>query len=169
MLNSLKDRPIVKLTIGGMFVACGVISAFFYIPIAIGKCFPIQHLINIMCAIFLGPSWGVGIAFTIALLRNLLSLGSVLTFSGSMVGAFLSGYLYQKFNQKKYAYIGEIIGGIIGGVLSGVIASLFLGKNFALYILILNFIGGSLLGSTIAIIILETSGLIGFLKKKLNG
>lgn len=169
MLNSLKDRPILKITVGGMFVAFGVLSAIFYIPIAIGKCFPIQHLINILTAIFLGPSWGVGIAFTISVLRNLLSLGSVLTFSGSMVGAFFAALLYKMYNKKKYAYLGEAIGGIIGGFLSGVIASLFLGKNFALFILILNFIGGSLLGNFLAIIILETSGLIDILKEKLNG
>lgn len=167
MLNNLKDKSIFKLTLGGMFVAFGVIFSTFYIPFGVAKCFPIQHLINIMCAIFLGPTWGVGIAFTISLLRNLLGLGSILAFPGSMVGAFLSAFLYQRFNKKIYAYLGEVIGtGVLGAMLSVPIAMLFLGKSFGIFALIIPFITSSFAGATIAIVIIETSNLVVVLKRK---
>jgi energy coupling factor transporter S component ThiW len=169
VLNNLKDRSVFKLSLGAMFVACGVLFSTFYIPFGVAKCFPIQHLINIMGAVFLGPVWAVAIAFTISLLRNILGLGSILAFPGSMVGAFLAAFLYQKFNKKIYAYLGEVIGtGILGAMLSVPIAMLFLGKSLGIFALIIPFITSSLAGTTIAIIIIETSNLFGVLKGKVK-
>lgn len=120
-----------------------------------------------MCAIFLGSAWAVAIAFSISLLRNLLGLGSILAFPGSMIGVFLSGYLYKRFNKKLYAYLGEVMWiGIIGAILSVFIARLFLGKSLGIFALIIPFITSSFAGATIAIIVIETSNLFGILKVK---
>ena len=52
----------------------------------------------ILAAVTLGPAWGVGIAFCASLLRNLLGLGSLMAFPGSMVGALCCGLVYKKFH-----------------------------------------------------------------------
>ena len=140
-----------KLTISAMFISLGVILGnLIYIPVGIAKCFPIQHAINILSAIFLGPGFSITIAFLISLLRNLTGTGSLLAFPGSMIGALLAGLAYKKFKNKYFAVSGEIIGtGLIGGLLAFPISKYILGNEviavFFIYPFLLSTIGGSLL------------------------
>ena len=64
-----------KLTISAMLVAVAVILSSFSIPIGASRCFPIQHMVNVIAAVFLGPVYGVSMAFCTALIRNLLGTG----------------------------------------------------------------------------------------------
>ncbi len=57
------------------------------------KCAPVQHLVNVLCAVTVGPWWALAQAFIASLIRNLLGLGSPLAFPGSMCGALLGGLL----------------------------------------------------------------------------
>ena len=43
------------------------LEAFFYIPVFGSKCVPVQHMVNILCAVLLGPFYGVGVAFCASL------------------------------------------------------------------------------------------------------
>ena len=79
-----------------MLAALTVALSGFYIPIGVSKCYPIQHMVNVLCAIFLGPGYGVMAAFCTSLIRNLMGTRSLLAFPGSMVGALLCGILYGK-------------------------------------------------------------------------
>ena len=58
----------------------------FSFPVLASRCSPVQHMVNILCAVFLGPWYGFAAAFLASLLRNLLGLGTLLAFPGSMVG-----------------------------------------------------------------------------------
>ena len=93
-----------KLTISAMLVAVAVILSSFSIPIGPSRCFPIQHLCNVLAAVFLGPVYGVSMAFCTALIRNLLGTGSLLAFPGSMVGAFVSAMIF-KYTRSKIGVI----------------------------------------------------------------
>ena len=74
--------------------------------------------------------YGTAAAFGTSLIRNLLGTGSLLAFPGSMVGAFLSGYLYSHTHKLWAAVIGEFVGtSIIGGLLSYPIAALFMAAS----------------------------------------
>ena len=85
-----------KMAISAMFIAVGVLAGnIIYIPVGASKCFPVQHTLNILAAVFLGPAYGVINAFCISLLRNFMGTGSLLAFPGSMVGAFLAGMMYK--------------------------------------------------------------------------
>ena len=86
---------IKKLTLTAFFAAIAVAGSLFSFPVLGSRCSPIQHLVNVMCAILLGPWYGLAAAFLAALLRNILGLGTLLAFPGSMCGALLSGVLYQ--------------------------------------------------------------------------
>ena len=78
-----------------LFAAVAVVGSLFSFPVFGAKCAPVQHLVNILCAVLVGPWWGLAAAFIAALIRNLLALGSPLAFPGSMCGALLAGLLYQ--------------------------------------------------------------------------
>lgn len=142
---------IKRLTAAAMFIALGVVLGnLIYIPVGASKCFPIQHTINILSAVILGPGFSVAIAFSISLLRNILGTGSLLAFPGSMIGAFLAGIIYKKFKSEKLAIMGEIIGtGIIGGLLAFPIAKYVMGQEvialFFIYPFMLSTIGGSII------------------------
>jgi energy coupling factor transporter S component ThiW len=147
-----------KMTMAAMFIAVGVLSAhLIYIPVGFAKCFPIQHAINVMLAVLIGTRYAVGSAFCISTLRILLGTGSVLAYPGSMIGAFLSGWLYKKTGSLYGAVIGEIIGtGILGGLLSYPIAAYLLNSNAGAFFFVLPFLVSTTGGSLIAYAICRT-------------
>ena len=145
-----------KLTLAGMLVAVGVVCSPLSLPIGAAKCFPVQHIINVIAGVFLGPFYALGMAFSTSLLRNIFGTGSILAFPGSMCGAFLCGYMYKTFGKLPLAYLGELIGtGIIGSLLAFPLASFVLGsKEVALFTFVLPFSLSTIGGTIIAVFIL---------------
>lgn len=146
-----------KLTLSGLFVAIGTLTGnIFYIPVGAAKCFPVQHAINVLSAIILGPWYAVLNAFVISLLRNILGSGSLLAFPGSMIGAFLAGLVYMKTANAKLTLLGEVIGtGLLGAVAAFPIANLLMGKNVAIFAFVIPFLVSTVGGSIIGYIILK--------------
>ena len=52
-----------KLCYAGILCAVAVVGSFFYIPVFGSKCVPVQHMVNILCAVLLGPFYG-GLLYT---------------------------------------------------------------------------------------------------------
>lgn len=71
---------IKKLAVSAMLTAVAVSLSGFSIPIGASKCFPVQHLANVLAGVFLGPWYGVGMAFCTSFIRNLMGTGSLLAF-----------------------------------------------------------------------------------------
>lgn len=162
-LSKNKSRT-KKLVISGILIAISTILGTFSIPLLGAKVAPIQHLVNVIAAVILGPVYGVGCAFVSSLLRNILGTGSLLAFPGSMLGVFLSGLLYKKFKKIEVAVIGEVIGtGIIGALLAYPLAAFVLGREVAMFVYIVPFSLSSLIGSFLAYIILKLTTLKQFL------
>lgn len=145
-----------KLAVAGMMTALGVVLSTFYIPVGVSKCFPVQHLLNVLAGVFLGPWYALGFSFCTALIRNLMGTGSLLAFPGSMIGAFLCGMLYQRVKKVPAAVAGEVIGtGIIGGILCYPVARFLMGNaEAALFTYVLPFLISTLGGSALAAILL---------------
>ena len=59
---------IEKLTLTALFTAIAVVGSMFSFPIFGSKCAPVQHLVNVLCAVTVGPWWGLGQAFLAALI-----------------------------------------------------------------------------------------------------
>lgn len=148
-----------KLTVTAIFMAVGVLTSHLvYIPIGIAKCFPLQHVINILLAVILGTRYSVSAAFGISLLRNVLGTGSLLAFPGSMVGAALSGLLYKKTKSIWGAIAGEIIGtGILGALLAYPVAKYFIGSSAGAFFFIVPFLVSTTGGSIIAYVLYKTA------------
>ncbi len=140
-----------------MLIAIGTLTSHvFFIPLGVVKVFPMQHFINVLSAVLLGPYYAVAQALSVSLLRNIMGTGSVFAFPGSIVGAFLAAYLYKKSGKVLLAYAGEVVGtGIIGAILCYPISILFLGKEATLFGFIPAFIISSFAGATIGYVILK--------------
>ena len=156
-----------------MLTALAVSLSTFAIPIGASKCFPIQHLCNVIAGVFLGPGYGVAMAFCTSLIRNLIGTGGPLAFPGSMVGAFLCGFLYQHTGKLAAAYFGEVFGtGIIGGLLCYPVATLLMGQEAALFAYVIPFLISTAGGTVMAMILvgaLYQSGAMSYLKGVLGG
>jgi len=139
-----------------VLVAIGTLGAqFIWFPAGIAKAYPVQHAVNVLAGIILGPGPAVVIAFLIAVLRNLLGLGSLLAFPGGMVGAFFAGYMYKFFKRNYAAAIGEVIGsGIIGALFSVPFAKIFMGTSAGAFFFIPPFLVSSFSGAAIALLII---------------
>lgn len=161
------NNKVTKLCLAGVLIAMGVVLSTFYIPIGSSKCFPMQHFINVVSAVLLGPWYAIVNAFVISLLRNLLGLGSVLAFPGSMIGAFIAGIAYEATKKHRIAILGELFGtGILGALLAAPMAVLLLGKDAGFFFFVVPFFLSSLVGSLIAFILFEGSQFVLLLKKK---
>ncbi|MCH6266770.1 MULTISPECIES: energy coupling factor transporter S component ThiW [Neobacillus] len=154
-----------KLTLTAMMIAMGTLSSnLVVIPIGFTKVFPMQHFLNVLSAVLLGPYYAVAQAFCVSLLRNMMGTGSLFAFPGSMVGAFLAGLLFWKTRKIYFAVIGEVIGtGILGALLSYPIATLILGQKATLFGFIPLFIFSSFAGALLGFVILTI-----FLRKKVR-
>ena len=154
-----------KLTSAALLIAIGTLSAhLIYIPAGVSKCFPVQHAINVLGAVLLGPDYAVAIAFVISCLRNMFGTGSLLAFPGSMIGALLAGLAYKQWRNVPAAMTGEIIGtGILGGLTAWLIASTLLGSKAVAWFFIPPFLVSTIGGSIIAGLLLQ-SGLLAQLK-----
>ncbi|MBW1916276.1 MAG: energy coupling factor transporter S component ThiW [Deltaproteobacteria bacterium] len=159
--ESVKTKDIARAVI---FVAIAVALSPFFIPVGISKCFPAQHMVNVMSAVMLGPAYAVGIAFIAAIIRNILGLGTLLAFPGGMIGALLAGLAYRQLKNLYFAGLGEIIGtGLLGALVSvWIVGPLLMSKSMAVVTLIIAFsvstLGGTIIG-IIALKLLQKAGI----------
>ena len=164
----MKSENFKKLVVSGMLTALIVVLSGFYIPVGASKCFPIQHMVNILAAVLLGPWWGVGIAFCASLIRNLMGTGTLLAFPGSMVGALVCVLVFDRTKKLLPTCIGEVVGtGVLGGMLAYPLAAFVLGKDAALFTYVLPFLvstaGGTILAA-ILVMVLSRTHAIGYLR-----
>lgn len=154
-----------KLTLAALLVATGALSShLIYIPAGASKCFPVQHAINVLCAVILGPKGAVSVAFAISCLRNMAGTGSLLAFPGSMIGALLAGLAYSRFKNTGAAMAGEIFGtGILGGFAAWFIAWAILGSKAAAWFFVPPFLISTTGGSVIAGLLIKSGILTHFL------
>ena len=163
----MKNKSTKKLAIAAVLAAVAVVGSTFSFPVLGSKCAPVQHMVNVLCAVLLGPWYGVGVAFVASLLRNLLGLGSLLAFPGSMCGALLCGLVYHKTKNLPLTLLAEVFGtGVIGGLLSYPVAIAFMGKStgeIAFYAYVVPFLVSTVGGSILAGILIAALGKTGAL------
>ena len=169
----MKKTDLKKMTVTAIFAAIAVVGSLFSFPVFGSKCAPVQHMVNVLCAVTVGPWWGLEQAFIASLIRNLLGLGSPLAFPGSMCGALLGGLLYKYGKKLPFAYVGEIAGtGIIGGMLSYPIAYFVMGNQAAaLFTFVVPFLISTCGGTIIAMVItlpMQKSGLLAKMRASLE-
>ena len=163
----MKHTDTKKICFAGILCAVAVVGSLFYIPVFGSKCVPVQHMVNILCAVILGPFYGVGVAFCASIIRNLLGIGSLMAFPGSMFGALLCGMVFWKSKNIPLTLIAEVFGtAVLGGLCAYPIAIFFMGMQageVAFYAYIVPFListaGGTIL-SAVLLGVLQKTGVI---------
>ncbi len=155
-----------------MLVAITVALSGFSIPVGASRCFPVQHMVNVLAAVLLGPWWGVGMAFCTSLIRNLMGTGTLLAFPGSMVGALCCGIMFQRTKKLIPTCIAEILGtGVLGGILAWPIAAFVMGRDAAVFAFVLPFLVSTTGGTIIAALligVLDKVGAMTYMRRMLN-
>lgn len=168
----MSHSAIRKMAGCAMLAAIGVIGSTLAVPVGITRCYPMQSFLNILTAILFGPGWAVLTAFVISLLRNLLGLGTIMAFPGSLFGALLAGLLYKAKPKTLMACLGEVIGtGLIGSVAVYPIAKFVMGKDVAAFAYVVPFLTATIVGSAFAIlliVLLQRTGALGKLRTTLG-
>jgi len=164
-----------KLAIASVFCAVAVVGSLFSFPVFGSKCSPVQHMVNILCAVLLGPTYGVSAAFAAALIRNLLGLGSLMAFPGSMFGALMCGIVYAKTKNILETLIGEVFGtAILGGLCAYPVAIFFMGQSaadIAYYAYIIPFLISTAAGAIISGVLiysLKKANILRMMQESLN-
>ena len=173
--KGFRREHLLKQVFLAMLVAIGVvISPILRIE---GMC-PMAHLINIVCAVLLGPWWSLLCAILIGIIRMLFLGIPPLALTGAVFGAVLSGIFYRLSNGKLLAAcIGEVIGtGVIGAVVSYPVMTLLWNgtgayNHLTLFVYVPSFTGGTLIGGTAAFLLLgalSRCGQLSQIQKKLG-
>ena len=152
-----------RIALAGVLTAIAVVGSMLSFPVAGSKCAPVQHMVNILAAVTLGPWWGVGIAFAASLLRNILGLGSLMAFPGSMVGALCCGLMYMGTRKLAPTCVAEALGtGILGGIAAYPVAKFLMGAEpVGLFVYVVPLLVSTVAGSILAfalITVLEKGG-----------
>lgn len=165
----MKNSNVKKLSLAGLLCAMAVAGSVLSVPVFGSRCAPMQHVVNILASVLLGPGYSLAIAFCASLLRNMLGLGSLMAFPGSMFGALLSGLLYKKFKTIPAALVGEVFGtSILGGLCAYPVAILFMGVSagaVAFYAYIIPFLISTAGGAILAACVLYSLKRTGVLEK----
>lgn len=158
-----KKSSLMRMIMLSMLVAIGVvISPILRIE---GMC-PTAHLINVVCAVLLGPWYAFLCAAMIGVIRMLFMGIPPLALTGAVFGALLSGILYRASNGKILcAVLGEIIGtGLIGSMVSYPVMTLLMGrKELSLFFYTPMFIGATVMGGAVAYVLLKSLSKSGLL------
>ncbi len=145
-----------KLALMAVLIAIGVATAgTIWFPAGVARAYPMQHAINVLAAVLLGPGPAVVIAFIIGVLRNILGLGTLLAFPGGMIGACLAGVAYRMAGRRLYGAVGgEVFGtAVLGGLLSVPVARWVMGQEAAALFFVPPFAISSIIGASIGVVV----------------
>ena len=165
----MKKVNIKKLAVAAVFCAVAVVGSLLSFPVFGSKCAPVQHMVNILCAVLLGPAYGVGVAFAASLIRNLFGLGSLMAFPGSMFGALLCGLVFWRFRNIPATLLAEVFGtAVLGGLCAYPVAIFLMGQNaaaIAFYAYIVPFLISTAAGAVISAALIYSLKQAGLLHK----
>ncbi|MGA3602802.1 energy coupling factor transporter S component ThiW [Lysinibacillus agricola] len=144
-----------KLTIMALLVAIAVAgSTFVSIPTGIARAYPVQHAINVIGAIILGPVPTAMVAFVTAIIRILTGTGSLLAIPGSVIGALCAALAYKYSGKMWLAGVGEMFGtGIIASLIAVPYAHLLMGTSVAALFFMPAFLTSSTIGAILGLVV----------------
>lgn len=103
-----------------VFGALGAVLGWISFPIGPTKVYPLQHTINALAGVLIGP-WAVVSALIAATIRFATGMGTIYAFPGSPFGALVVAVVY-KLLKKDTSALFEPLGTVfIGGTLSGLL------------------------------------------------
>ena len=166
----MKKISVHEMAIAGLLTAVAVVGSTISFPVFASQCAPVQHMVNVVCAAFLGPWYGVGVAFAASLIRNLLGLGTLMAFPGSMIGALFCGLVWKYTKNIPLTCLGEVFGtAVLGGLAAYPVAIFLMGVEagtIAFYAYIVPFFVSTSVGSVLAGALLGALSRVHLLKRQ---
>jgi energy coupling factor transporter S component ThiW len=147
-----------KIVLTAIFAALPVVLSFVpgFIPVAGAKLLPWQHMTNAVAGVVLGPWYGAIAATVAALLRNLLGVGTLLAFPGSIPGAIVVGLVYIWWRQRWAALLEPVGTGLVGATLGSLlVAPALMGTAIPLATLMPLFLASSVPGAILGWVLLR--------------
>lgn len=144
------------LVLAALFAAIGVLLSSFAVPVGGARVLPIQHAINAVAGVLLGPWWAAGSALVTATLRFAFGTGSLFAFPGSPFGAVAVGFAYM-YMKRDEAALFEPVGTIfVGATLGALLISPFIGEaTGGLVALTISFALSSIPGAIVGYLVLK--------------
>jgi len=172
MERSAQKMSIRKLTIMSLLVSIAVAgSTFISIPTGIARAYPVQHAINVIGAIILGPIPTVIVALVTAIIRILTGTGSLLAIPGSVIGALCAGLAYKYSRKMWLAGLGEVIGtGLLASLVAVPYAKILIGTSVASLFFMPAFLTSSTIGAILGVAVasnLRKTVLVKYLRSSL--
>jgi len=105
-----------KIALSAVLAAIAVsLSSVVSFPLYGVTPFPIQHMVNAIAGVLLGPWYAVLIAIVVGSVRYMLGTGTIHAFPGGIFGGLVVGLVYRYVWKKDYAALLEPIGTVIIG------------------------------------------------------
>lgn len=144
-----------RLVLAAMFAAIATVLGSFSIPVGYTKVAPLQHSVNAIAGVLLGPWYAAAAALVTATLRYNLHVGTIFAFPGSPFGALVVGYAFRAL-RKDWAALLEPIGtGVIGATVAWwVFQPLVPASHHTLVWFMAAFLSSSIPGAIIGYIVL---------------
>ena len=102
--------------------AAVVLSPVVTFPLPLATPFPVQHMVNAIAGVLLGPWYAVMVAVVVGSVRYMLGTGTIHAFPGGIFGGLVVGLAYRYLLKKDYAALLEPIGTVlIGAAVSAMI------------------------------------------------
>ena len=146
-----------------LMIALGTLAnSAFSFPVGLTRCAPLQSLINVVTAVYLGP-WQAGlVASVIGILRILSGTGTIFAIPGGVIGAVLAGLLYRSFGRPFWAGLGEIFGtSVIAAAVSVPLAAWVLGRAETFFGFFPGFAVSSIIGGLAGVLLVRSLTMAG--------
>lgn len=144
-----------RLVLAAMFAAAATILGPLSLPVAGAKLAPLQHTINAVAGVLLGPWYAAGAALVAATLRYTLHTGSLFAFPGSPFGALVVGYAYRLLRNDAAALCEPLGTGLIGGTLAALVFQPFTAAHNTLWAWWGLFLASSIPGAILGYVVLR--------------
>lgn len=146
-------RHLLRLITASILIAaCYILSPVLRVP---GMA-PVQHLFNVTGAVLLGPWYNLVDAIIVSILRMTTMGVTLLALTGSVFGAFLTGWVYRWTGSILATVLAEIVGtGVIGSIASYPVMTLLAGANdLNWFFYTPSFLAGTCIGGFTAFVLL---------------
>lgn len=150
------NSPLRKLIMAALLASVGVILSGLSIPLGPTRCFPIQHAVNVIAGVLLGPWWAAGAACITSTLRIATGTGTLFAFPGSIPGALAAGLAASVFKRRWIAAaLAEPLGtSLIGAGLGAAVISPAIHSSATFTMLFFPFFASSVSGAFLGILVL---------------
>jgi len=146
-----------RIALAAVLIALTVALSGFYVPIGTTKVFPVQHMVNGVAGVLLGPWWAAIMAVITGTIRNVLGIGTLYAYPGGIPGALVVGLLHRYFRRTDLAALCEPLGTVVvGATLSALILAPMQGHSLTMVFFWTAFAASSVPGAVIGYLVLKT-------------